>query len=89
MAFVCNCCRECGIIFKANRKLVYCDNHKDIDMKQFSVVAEYVKAHPLCNSIDVARDTGISVSELIRYIDEGKLTVVERKVHINEMSSST
>ena len=84
MTLVCSCCRTCGKLFKSHIKLVYCEQHKYIDMEQFSIVRDFVLMHPICNCIDVYRVTGIDIKELLRYIDEGMLLTIDDKIYYRE-----
>jgi hypothetical protein len=84
-----NTCRICGSIFSSAIPLAYCNEHKYIDDKQFSIVEEYVIKHPLCNAIEVHNNTKISLLELLRYIDEGRLSIVEEKMYVKKNQSIT
>ena len=83
MARVCNCCRECGALFVSAVPAAYCNQHKHLDDAQFAIIEDYVIRHPLCNSLDVNRDTGIAISELLRYINEGRLSIIENRTLSN------
>lgn len=84
VAKVCNCCRECGALFIAPIPLVYCPQHKYLDDQQFSIVEDYVIKHPLCNAIEVNAGTSVGLLELLRYINEGRLYVVDEKISIKK-----
>lgn len=84
MGQVCNCCRECGALFTSAIPLVYCNQHKHLDDQQFAIVENYVIKHPLCNAIEVNGGTGVGLPELLRYINEGRLSIVEEKIQVRK-----
>ena len=84
MKQVYNCCRECGALFAAAIPLAYCNKHKHLDDEQFSIVEDYVIHHPMCNALQVNSGTGIQLSELLRYINEGRLSTVGGQITVRK-----
>ena len=76
------CCRECGAIFQSLYPMAYCSKHKYIDNEIFGKIEEYLLKHPLSNALQISNDTNISTNEILRYINEGKLIMVNGKVNI-------
>lgn len=77
-----SCCRECGAIFQSLYPMAYCSKHKYIDNEIFGKIEEYLMKHPLSNALQISSDTNISTNEILRYINEGKLIMVNGKVNI-------
>jgi len=82
MANVYNCCRECGTIFESLIPVAYCVKHRYIDDEQFSKIEEYLRVHPLSNALQINAAINISTAEILRYINEGKLVVVDGNVNL-------
>lgn len=82
MANVFSCCRECGTIFQSSYPMAYCSKHKYIDDEQFTKIEEYLGKHPLSNALQISNDISISTNEILRYINEGKLVMVNGNVNI-------
>jgi len=75
-----NTCRHCKAIFQSIIPLAYCQNCRHIDNEQFTVIENYLIKHPLSCALDIFRDTNVPISEILRYIDEGKLVIVDNKI---------
>lgn len=84
MKQVYNCCRACGAIFGSAIPLAYCDKHKHLDDEQFAVVEDYILHHPMCNAMQVNAGTGIALSELLRYINERRLCIVNEIITVRK-----
>lgn len=82
MASVYSCCRECGTIFQSLFPVAFCAKHKYIDDEMFAIIEEYLSIHPLSNALQISSDTNISTNEILRYINEGKLVMVDGNVNI-------
>lgn len=82
MANVFSCCRECGTIFQSLFPMAFCAKHKYIDDEMFSKIEGYLSIHPLSNALQISADTNISTNEILRYINEGKLVMVDGNVSI-------
>ena len=82
MANVFSCCRECGKIFQSSVPVAFCSKHKYIDDEQFAAIEEYLGKHPLSNALQISSDINISTNEILRYINEGKLVMVNGNVNI-------
>lgn len=82
MASVYSCCRECGTIFQSMFPMAFCSKHKYIDDEMFAKIEEYLLKHPLSNALQISNDTNISTNEILRYINEGKLVMVNGNINI-------
>lgn len=82
MANVFSSCRECGTIFQSLYPMAYCSKHKYIDDTQFSKIEEYLLKYPLSNALQISNAINISTNEILRYINEGKLVMVEGNINI-------
>ena len=82
MSNVFNCCKECGVIFQSAIPVAYCSKHRYIDEEQFDKIEQYLGKHPLSNALQISNDINIPTSEIIRYINEGKLVMVDGKVNV-------
>ena len=77
-----SCCRECGTIFQSPFPLMYCPKHRYIDEEQFSKIRDYLEHHPFSNALQISNAMDISTTEVLRYINEGKLVMVDGKVDV-------
>ncbi|MGN1083593.1 MAG: hypothetical protein ACI4QX_01200 [Lachnospiraceae bacterium] len=68
-----NQCKYCGKVFKSPCTRVVCDDCKEIDETLFSSIEDYLMKYPHSNAIQVAEGLEISVFEVVRFIDEGRL----------------
>ena len=68
-----NQCRYCGKMFQSTYSCTACNNCKELDDILFSRIEEYLKKFPNSNAIQVAEGLDISVFEVVRFIDEGRL----------------
>lgn len=68
-----NRCKYCERLFQSPNACVVCEKCKEIDEALFSGVEDYLKKYPNSNAIQIAEGLGISVYEIIRFIDEGRL----------------
>ncbi len=68
-----NRCKYCGKLFQSPNACVVCRECKEIDEALFSGVEDYLKKYPNSNAIQIAEGLNISVYEIIRFIDEGRL----------------
>ena len=58
--------------------------HRYIDDEQFAKIEEYLEHHPLSNALQISTAINISTNEILRYINEGKLVMVDGKVGVSE-----
>lgn len=79
---VVNCCKECGKLFKATLKLAYCPNHAYLDNEQFDKIVDYLVKNPYSNALQVNANTDVPIKDILRYIDEGKLSVINEKIYL-------
>ncbi len=72
-------CKLCGRPIISEHKLYVCGNCKETDDATFAKIEQYLNTHPFSNALDVSAGCGISTKEVIRYIDEGRIEVVDAK----------
>lgn len=82
MANVFSCCRECGVIFQSAIPMAFCQKHKYIDNEQFEKIEKYLEIHPLSNALQISNAINISTNEILRYINEGKLVMVNGNINV-------
>ena len=66
-------CKFCGSVFPTRRVEIVCKNCKKIDENLFSKIEDYLRQFPHSNAIQIADGCGISVLDVLQYIDEGRL----------------
>ena len=66
-------CKFCGTVFRTRKVENLCENCKVIDENLFSKIEEYLRKFPHSNVMQIAEGCGISVLEVLQYIDEGRL----------------
>ncbi|MCQ2506723.1 MAG: hypothetical protein MJ113_06065 [Lachnospiraceae bacterium] len=76
-------CRFCGKMFNHPYEVSVCSNCQDKNEEQFAKIIDYLKRYPNSNAIQIAKGLEISTNEVIRYIDEGRLTIVNG--HFNKL----
>ncbi len=69
-------CRYCRRLFKSVIKRAVCPDCISKDNEQFDVIRDFLIENPNSNAVQVSQHTNISTSEILRYVDEGRLTVV-------------
>jgi hypothetical protein len=67
-------CHRCGSIIPAND--ASCQTCYLSEMDEYKIVRNYLRSHPNSNAMQIANATGISISNILRYIKDGSLTVV-------------
>ena len=82
MANVVNCCRECGTMFQSHLPMAFCKKHQYIDKEQFDKIEEYLMKHPMSSALQISNAIDVSTNEILRYINEGKLVVVNGSVNV-------
>lgn len=68
-------CRFCGRPFITWTGGTCCKNCKDKEDLEFQAIVDYLKKYPNSNAIQIAEGMEISPFDVIRYIDEGRLTI--------------
>lgn len=66
-------CKFCGMVFRTKKVEIVCKNCKEIDENLFSKIEGYLRQFPHSNAMQIAEGCGISVLEVLQYIDEGRL----------------
>ena len=66
-------CKFCGTVFRPRKVENLCENCKIIDENLFSKIEDYLKQFPHSNAMQIAEGCGISVLDILQYIDEGRL----------------
>lgn len=70
-----NVCRYCGKPFVSWNKKTVCKDCSKIEEAEFQKIADYLKKFPNSNAIQIAEGLDISPLDVVRFIDEGRLTV--------------
>lgn len=68
-----NRCKYCFCTFRSPDTRVVCDDCKQIDEALFCSIEEYLKKYPHSNALQIAEGLEISIYEVLRFIDEGRL----------------
>lgn len=68
-----NRCKYCNCMFQSPDTRVVCEACRGIDEALFSGIEEYLKKYPNSNALQISEGLGISVYEIVRFIDEGRL----------------
>lgn len=66
-------CKFCGKVFRTKKVEILCNDCKVIDENLFSKIENYLRQFPHSNAMQIAEGCGISVLEVLQYIDEGRL----------------
>ena len=66
-------CKFCGTVFRTRKVENLCKNCKVIDENLFSKIEDYLRQFPHSNAMQIAEGCGISVLDVLQYIDEGRL----------------
>ena len=77
MTCVYNSCRACKRLFRAGIHVAYCPDCKHLDDAQFARIEEFLLEHPLSNALQISSNLNISPNEILRYVDEGRLSIIE------------
>lgn len=72
---VCSC-RYCKAIFRSPIKRTVCDRCLHRDDELFQKIVSYLDQYPNSNAVQIAAGLEINVMEILRFIDEGRLTMV-------------
>ncbi|NGQ96868.1 hypothetical protein G3578_17015 [Brevibacillus sp. SYP-B805] len=67
-------CKECGSALQPGE--VFCKTCYSHERDEYRIVKEYLRTHPNSNAMQIANETGISISKIMKYIRNGSLTVV-------------
>lgn len=70
-----NRCKYCGEFFNASTVSVVCKACKPIEDAIFSRIEEYLKQYPNSNALQISEGLEVPILEVLRFIDEGRLTV--------------
>ena len=66
-------CKFCGTVFKTKKKEIICSKCMSIDDAVFTKIELYLQKFPNSNAIQIAEGAGVSVIDVLQYIDEGRL----------------
>lgn len=67
-------CPECGNP-KNNPLLDTCDQCKNNDQADLKKIKQFLKENPNSNAMDITLNTNIPINKVMRYIEEGYLTL--------------
>ena len=72
-------CLTCG--YPMNPKEAVCPICGENIHEEYLVIRNYIKKYPNSNAMQIANATGISVSQILRFIKDGSLTMVHPDEH--------
>ena len=72
-------CRHCQKVFWHKMKRSVCDECKVKDNELFERIEQYLMEYPNSNAIQIADALKIQPFEVISFIDDGRLTMVQGK----------
>lgn len=79
-------CKYCGRLFNSYSKTTKCSQCSELDTSKFKIIEQYLIDHPGSNAIQVASGLNIKVSEILEYINEGRLVVIGNRIQLkNDM----
>ena len=74
-----NVCNYCHRMFQSAVKMTACPECRHIDNKKFEPIYDYLIEHPLSNAIQISNAIGSDINDILRFIDEGRLQIVDKK----------
>lgn len=74
-----NVCKHCKIVFKSKIRTLCCKSCRNLDEDQFSDIEYYLKLYPNSNALQISDELGISVYEILKFMEEGRLNRVRGK----------
>lgn len=69
-----NFCSVCSLPTAEHQSL--CPECMEKEMSDYQKVREYLRKHPLANAMQIANETGISISKITQFVRNGALTMV-------------
>ena len=69
-------CRKCGRLFMSVGNTLFCNCCQKEEEKIFRSLREYVFDHPGIDVQELAARFNMNISRILRYVKEGKLTVL-------------
>lgn len=70
-------CKHCKKTFISKIKQYTCKDCKEKDDKLFVIVEQYLLKYPNSNALQIAEGLSIDAYEILKFIDEGRLTMVK------------
>ena len=70
-------CRYCKKIFRSAIRRTCCDSCKEKDDIFFEKIKNYLELYPNSNALQISEGLEVDVTEILRFIDEGRLNMVE------------
>ncbi len=68
-------CKYCHKMFQSPLRTMVCDECIGADNKKFEVIEQYLVDYPNSNAIQISEALEISVHDVLRYVDEGRLMI--------------
>ncbi|MBQ7636747.1 MAG: hypothetical protein IJS80_05505 [Lachnospiraceae bacterium] len=68
-------CRYCGKVFTSWHERSCCNDCLKTEEEEFSKIENYLKRYPNSNAIQIAEGLEISPFNVVRFIDEGRLSI--------------
>lgn len=66
-------CKRCGEIFSSNDLGKICPKCKKEEIEAFYIVKEYLYSHPKATVAEVHVNTGVSLGDIDKMIEEGRI----------------
>ncbi len=67
--------KYCIKMFQSALRTTVCDECVGADNKKFEVIEQYLVDYPNSNAIQISEALEISVHDVLRYVDEGRLMI--------------
>ena len=71
-------CKVCGKLYERNGK-EKCDECFEKEENAYKIVREYVASHNNVSAIDVNKATGIPITTILDFIEEGRIDLKKTK----------
>ncbi|MDF2820510.1 MAG: regulatory protein MerR [Clostridiales bacterium] len=75
-------CKHCGKLYNSRIKSTSCRECAYKDIARFQIVEKFLLDHPRSNAIQLSAALDIKIQEILQYIDEGRLVIINEKVQI-------
>lgn len=69
-------CKHCKKVFKSKIRTLCCRDCRDVDDHKFEDIEQYLKRYPNSNALQIGEELGIHPYEILKYMEEGRLLVV-------------
>ena len=70
-----NVCKHCQKQYFSLKKGYTCEDCKEIDKMYFEQIRAYLNVYPNSNAIQLSEALNIKATVILKYVDEGSLTI--------------